>query len=687
MVDRARVYVVEDDNIIAMGIQARLEDLGYGVAGHDTRGECAVQSIWQTSPDLVLMDIRLRGEIDGIETARRVHEEMDVPIIYLTAYTDAETLERAKLSEPYGYLVKPFQERELHTTIEMALYKHRMERRLKDREQWLATVLGSIGDGVIAADSDLRIVFMNAAAAALTRYVPADVLGIQLDKVFRVVSGTGLRTAVDRSRSLHTGDHIAAEAVVEDQDGFAFPVDYSIVAIQSDPAQGWVLAFRDTTARKRAEQEIAHRLAQTETLRDVMLSASSTLDFDQVLERTVATLQRRMGLDLIGFVLPDGRKRELQLHASQVGFDVPQGGFTIPLNDSVTGHAFRTGETILVTDVQACPFYFTGANGVCSELAIPVRVGSEVRGVLDLESRCLGTLSEESIGFYEAIAGQLSIALENARLYQEIAEHADVLAETLNKQLELDRLKTELIQNVSHELRTPITLISGYAAMLADGELGPLNAQQQRAADVAARRSVSLKNLVQDILLILLTERQVAEPGVVSLAELTRAALEDFELPLRESDLSLQAEIQPDLATVCGGVAELRRVLDNLLSNAVKFNRPGGEVRVSLFQSGAEVILKVTDTGIGIPASQHDRIFDRFYQVDGSSVRRYGGTGIGLSLVKEVVEARGGTVAVNSEPGVGSTFTVSLPICSRDGMQTDAGNRSLDSGGGPQSLG
>ncbi|MDM8519921.1 response regulator [Anaerolineales bacterium HSG6] len=130
---KTKIMIVEDEAIVALTIERKLEIFGYEVLARVDTGEEAVQQVGEIQPDLLLMDIMLAGEMDGVETAAQIRTRFDIPVIYLTAYADEKTLQRAKVTEPFGYLLKPFEDRELHTTIEMALYKHRMERRLKER--------------------------------------------------------------------------------------------------------------------------------------------------------------------------------------------------------------------------------------------------------------------------------------------------------------------------------------------------------------------------------------------------------------------------------------------------------------------------------------------------------------------------------------------------------------------------
>ena len=145
-----RILIVEDESIVAKDIQTSLTGLGYTVVGIVAFGEEAVERVGELKPDLILMDVMLKGAMDGIEAAERIRREHSVPVVYLTAYTDDDTLRRAKVTEAFGYLLKPFEDRELRTTIEMALYKHTMERKLRESREWIETTLRCISDAVIA---------------------------------------------------------------------------------------------------------------------------------------------------------------------------------------------------------------------------------------------------------------------------------------------------------------------------------------------------------------------------------------------------------------------------------------------------------------------------------------------------------------------------------------------------------
>ncbi|MBE0631886.1 MAG: response regulator, partial [Burkholderia vietnamiensis] len=184
----AQILIVEDDRIVARDIAQQMSRAGYVVVGSTGSGEDALALVEtlaaDSKPDLVLMDVRLEGELDGIDTARRIREARDIPVVFLTAYADEETIRRATAAEPYGYVLKPFDDMQLRTVVEMALYKHGAERRLRESEQRYAITLSSIGDGVLSTDVDGFVTFVNLAGEALTGWSRSEATGRRLGEVF-----------------------------------------------------------------------------------------------------------------------------------------------------------------------------------------------------------------------------------------------------------------------------------------------------------------------------------------------------------------------------------------------------------------------------------------------------------------------------------------------------------------------
>ncbi len=257
----AKILIVEDEGIEALDIQQRLISLGYPTPEIVFSGEDAVKKAGEIYPDLVLMDIMLRGEIDGVTAAEQIHARFDIPVIYLTAYADEDTLQRAKITEPYGYIVKPFKDREVHITIDMALYRHKMERKLKESEKWFATTLRSIGDAVIATDKNGMITFMNPVAEGLIGWKLEEVFHKKLTEIFNIINRE-TRQPVENpvTRVILEGAMVglASHTKLIARNGTEIPIDENAAPIKDDKGKmiGAILVFRDITEREKAEEEL-----------------------------------------------------------------------------------------------------------------------------------------------------------------------------------------------------------------------------------------------------------------------------------------------------------------------------------------------------------------------------------------------------------------------------------------------
>lgn len=257
----SKILIVEDEGIEALDIQSRLINLGYPAPEIAYSGEEAILKAKEICPDLVLMDIMLNGEIDGIAAAEQIHDRLDVPVVYLTAYADDETLRRAKVTGPFGYIVKPFKERELRVTIDVALYKHTMERKLKESEKWLATTIKSIGDAIVATDKDGLIVFMNPIAENLMGWKMEEAVNTRLTKIFNIINRSTrqpVENPVDKVIQVGSIVGLANHTILITRDGNEIPIDDSAAPIKDDKGNitGVVLVFRDVTGRENALAEI-----------------------------------------------------------------------------------------------------------------------------------------------------------------------------------------------------------------------------------------------------------------------------------------------------------------------------------------------------------------------------------------------------------------------------------------------
>jgi signal transduction histidine kinase len=279
--------------------------------------------------------------------------------------------------------------------------------------------------------------------------------------------------------------------------------------------------------------------------------------------------------------------------------------------------------------------------------------------MLDVNPERSFSMSDLSLG--QAIANVTGHAVANARMYGELSRRAKQL-ETAYYQLRVaDRIKDEVIQNVSHELRTPLTLIMGYTELLSAQDLGPLSEDQQGAVHLISDKSQQLARLVEDILSVQLVESEQLSRQPASLVEMADIALLAYREQAKQAGIDLITQFPMGLPPISVNQSRITQSIECLVSNAIKFSPKDSTVIISISDIGPALEVKVVDEGIGIPEEEHDRVWWSFYQVDGSTTRQYGGTGIGLTIVKNAVEAHGGRVWLNSAPGRGSTFGFVLP--------------------------
>ncbi|MBN1140011.1 MAG: GAF domain-containing protein [Anaerolineae bacterium] len=418
-------------------------------------------------------------------------------------------------------------------------------------------------------------------------------------------------------------------------------------------------------ATRQAEAEARRRADLLSALHQLALDISSELALDRLLEAVVHHTLDLLERDVSDLWLYDPACDCLRCVVSIAGWPAVT-GVTLRPGQGLTGQVFATGQPIVVDDywswASAEPAFSPEPVGPVA--SVPLIWKGQVLGVLEASGRQGSSpFSDAEVHAMSLLATQAAIAIQNARLYDAAQQRAQELSIALAQQREIDHWKAEFIQNVSHELRTPLTLIQGYAEMLNDGELGDLSAAQRKPITIITNQAQALQALVADMLAILRAEAQAMQIEPVSLADLVLAAVDDFQGLVGQSELTLETDLQSDAPLVNADPRQLRKVMDNLLSNAVKFTPAGGRLTVRVYACQDGACVQVSDTGIGIPPDQLDRIFERFYQVDSSIRRRYEGAGLGLALVHEILEGHGGWIKAESKgvPGHGSVFTFWLP--------------------------
>lgn len=260
---------------------------------------------------------------------------------------------------------------------------------------------------------------------------------------------------------------------------------------------------------------------------------------------------------------------------------------------------------------------------------------------------------------------QLRTALQaaNRNLEQRVRERTSDLNEALNRLSELSQMKANFVSNISHELRTPLTHVKGYLELLITESLGGITSEQRHALTVSQRATGKLESMIEDLIMFSLASRGELSMklDLVDIRRLVSLATKSAGNKAEERGVKLQIDIPENLPPVQADSEKFGWVVNQLLDNSIKFTPSGGSVTISIKEEGSNLVqVTVADTGIGIPQARMKEIFEPFHQLDGSSTRRYGGTGLGLSLVRQIIEAHGSLLDVKSTEGKGSVFKFPL---------------------------
>lgn len=274
-VRKMQILVVEDESVIAADIKDCLETLGYAVPAIAVSGEAAIATATSMRPDLVLMDIRLKGEMDGVQAADVIWTHLHIPVVYSTGHSDRSTMERAKATGPFGYVLKPIEEQELYVAIETALQRFRLDRDLQEREQWLSRILKAVGDGVIVTDASGHIRFLNGAAEALTGWRQEEAIGKASAEIFHTVhEHTQVPLPNPIHEALQTGElvYLSGDALLCARDGRTVPITDSAAPFHDDAGTitGVVVVFHDVTQQRLAEER-SLAIARSQQLESQML--------------------------------------------------------------------------------------------------------------------------------------------------------------------------------------------------------------------------------------------------------------------------------------------------------------------------------------------------------------------------------------------------------------------------------
>jgi len=651
LMENFNVLIVEDEIINAKVLQDFLKKKGYHVAGVVTTGEGAIDFVRKQRPDIILMDIELAGKLNGIEAVEVINKNSDIPVLYLTSQTDKTVVEKARETQPIGYMIKPFSPLQLDITMEMAQKQIKVNEELKNYRQYLEhlvvdrtrellaevemhkdarqhaieneiklkAITTAANDAIVLFDEYGRITFWNKAAEQLFLYESKEIINQNIRVLFSSDNqnegfAQGLEVIQHAIDNKLNGKNI--EIIATRADGIEVPVEMSLATVDIDGDQNVISIVRDISQRKRDLEEIQ----RFKLIADIANYGMAITDADGKF-----IYLNKYFAELVGY---------------QPNEIMGQSFFTL------TPHIKRSELVAFVNETSN----LQGGEG--REVSFKGKDGSDIPVMLN------SVIIKDRYGepdFYAVSAIDIRLRKE----YEENLLRAKKLAE------ESDRLKTAFLSTISHELRTPLNAIIGFSDLIrmTDVDLEDIKDFNEEIHNSGNH----LLSIVEDILDISLLESKDLKilPSEFSLNNLMRKLYDKFKSNERYDNKSInliwKGNLEDGQDNFLADNSKFEQIFSKLLDNAYKFSQKG-DIEFGYVYHKKENIFDfyVKDQGKGINKGKLSDIFESFKQVDDGNNRAHDGLGLGLSIVNQLLELMNGEIYVESELQKGSTFTFNI---------------------------
>jgi PAS domain S-box-containing protein len=680
------ILIAEDDGIIASRLQSILNKLGYAVPAMVASGEDAIWQAAEMQPDLVLMDVELAGDLDGIEAGGQIRAQSGIPVVYLTAYMDDALLQRAKMTEPYGYLVKPVQDRELRATIEVAIYKCRLDRQLRESEERYravaaelrrahdeldkrvqertvelsaanevlrrqANLLANVNDAIIATDEQDIITSWNPAAVELLGWSADEALGQPMAELTHP-EYVGMDQSEVASALAATG-RWRGEVCHTNKSNVASICEATTMTLRDAEGSvtGYVSVIRDITERKQAQEALQRYAERLQTLHAVDRAILTAQSLEAIAQAALSYIQQLLLVQCQAavVVLFDFEARQgVVLAASFPGEAGLKARDRIPLEMFGDIEDYRRDKVHVIQNTQAAArlsplIQILHAGGVRSFMSVPLIVQDELVGSFNLGSDQPGGFAAEYVDIAREVASSLAIAIQQARLFERLRAGRERLQALSRRLVEVQEIERRRLAHELHdEIGQTLTAVKiNLQALQLREEMAGVQPYLKDSIDVVEHALGQVRNLSLDLRPSLLDDL-----GLVATLRwyVDRQAQRGGFAAQLVIDLPETPHLPPELETTCF------RVVQEALTNIMRHSQ-ARNVRVELRQLEAGLLLRVCDDGVG-------------FDVQSALENATRGISLGLLGIQERIWQVGGQIDIRSSPGGGTDVQARLPLSS-----------------------
>ncbi len=617
----------------------------------------ALKIILRDEHDIYLVDYYL-GQHNGIELMRNAMSQgVTAPMIMITG-RDAKIDLQSLQAGAADYIDKAnLTIDNLTRAVRYALERAQYTNALRNSEERYRSLVAEAFEGILITDIDGAITFANNKVGEMLGYTSEAIQTMNIHDI--------IITLADKKDFPPPKGGSLMEHQLRREDGDILDVEVSAKHVTGDHLQ---FIFRDITKRKAAIQQRDRYIEQLTILHQVDDELSQILNIDYVLTLALDATTRLSGANT-GFI---GLLEDNQLKVAQaIGRYIDIAGEFLP-NIPHIQRLMDQGMGRLITDVKDEPEYIAINPDTRAQMILPLLSYERVIGILNLETNRPERFTEETFDFLKLITARVGVAVENAQLYQISQDQLAELQELYTQVSNLERLKTDMIRMASHDLRNPVGVIMGYTELLRRVLAKDADKPREYVENIdrAARR---MKKITSDILSLERIEKLSMESGVdVDLASVMMDMFNEFKDQAAAKSQAFQLEKGGDSFYVQGDSAQLREAMANIMGNAIKYTQDGGTITVYLIKDRENVVFKVVDNGYGIPIGQQESLFKPFFRAYSVETADIEGTGLGLHLIKNIIERHNGSLIFESVYGDGSTFGFRLPVVVRAHIKDEA---------------